>query len=91
MRLLFGILVGIEVLLAAAPFVRSGVNRPEASRAWHEWRQNPTPETEKVWILEKARLKREAVILDSVLVVLLVVNSGGLFFVGRRAFRKEPT
>ena len=89
MRLLFGILIIAEICLLAAPVVRFGVDSPDASRAWFEWRQNPNPETEQAWKAERARLRRENIAVDSALVGLLVANSLGLVSVGR-SLRRKP-
>ena len=89
MRTLFVVLIFTEICLVAGPFVSSGINRPEASRAWYEWRENPNPKTKQAWESEKACLSRMNTIADSILLTLLAVNSAGLFVVGRKAFRKS--
>jgi hypothetical protein len=91
MRVLFAVLIITEMCFIAGPFISSGINRPEAARAWHEWRQNLSPETEQAWKAESARLSRMNMVADSVLVTLLVINSVGLFMVGRKAFRKSSS
>jgi hypothetical protein len=88
MRVLFGILILVEMLLIAAPFIASGIDRPETARAWNEWRQNPNPETEAAWKAESALLWRMNMVADLVLIALLGVNSVALFKVGRRVFRR---
>lgn len=89
MRILFTILVFTEICFITGPFISSGINRPEAARAWHEWRQNPNRETEQAWKAESARLSRMNMLADSVLVTFLIINSFYLFKVGRKAFHKS--
>lgn len=87
MRVLFVVLLLAEACLLCAPLMSSGLNRPKTARAWHEWHQNPTPETEQAWKIERARRSRMEVAAGSVLAVILAINSTGLYLVGRRLFR----
>jgi hypothetical protein len=89
MRIIFAVLLLTEICFVAGPFISRGINRPEAARAWHEWRNNPNSATEQAWKSERARLSRMNAMVDSVLVVLLIVNSVGLFIVGRKALRES--
>lgn len=91
MRILFAVLIFAEICFIAGPFISRGINRPEAARAWHEWRQNPTPETEQAWKTENARLSRMNAMADSVLIALLAINSVSLFTVGRKVLRKNES
>lgn len=89
MRILFAILLVAEACLIAAPFISSGLDRPETARAWHEWQQNSTPEAEQAWETERTRLSRMKLVEDAVLFSLFVANSVGVFVVGRKVCRKS--
>jgi len=87
--MIVGMLVFVELGLIALCLYPSHIDRPEAGRAWHKWHQNPNADTERAWQLEKNRLRRESVIVETISWSALLVNSICLVWIGRKLFYKN--
>jgi hypothetical protein len=71
LKALFFLLLLLELCFGAAPFVSSLPYRHRAARAWLEFQQNPNPETERAWLSERSIVKREGLVFDAIIFVLL--------------------
>ena len=76
--LLLVALVALDLLLAAAPFASNGISRRSSTRAWQDWKRNPSPQTEAIWKAESQRLRWDNSLVDLVFLLLFIVNTAGI-------------
>ena len=83
LRILFGALLFLEVLLIPSPWNVFRPTRRQAVKALFEWQRNPTPQTESAWLAEKRKLDRDDLFLRMISLVLLAGNTIALILVWR--------
>jgi len=83
-KIVLAVLVLLECCFLLAAFSRFPINRSSAARALFEWRQNPSPQTEAAWNSERGRLRRDELIIDGVVWVLIITTGAGIFYVFKR-------
>jgi len=89
MRSLFVTLIVLEACLLTIPLFSNPIYSPRASRAWYELNKNKSQETERVWNLEKARLQRQRLIVDSAYLALLAFNTVAAVVVWRKLSQRD--
>ena len=83
-KLCLAVLLLVELLLLLAAFTPFGIDRPSAARAWHKWKNEPSQKSEDNWNAEKAGLRRETAAFDTIVWILLIVNTGALAITAKR-------
>ena len=62
----------------------AGVHRRAMDNAWYEWKTNPTPETERKMKHERTITATYDLILNSIPLFILVINTVGIVYMIRR-------
>jgi hypothetical protein len=78
MKTLLIILICLEVIVALIAFPPIFIDRKSAVHALVEWKNNPTPENEAVWLREKAEMDRERRTANYCIFSLLGLNALGI-------------
>jgi len=72
---LFIILISLEFIFILGVFFSNGIDRFSAAKAFSDWKNNPTVKTKIEWEKERSRLQRDNLIIDTIFMSLLIVNT----------------
>lgn len=90
-RVILLFLLFLEVILISGVTHPILFNSSSFNRAFLEWYENPTPETELRKNQFADRMKREVFIIQTSIWIMLVLNSGLILLMWRKVFIQPPT
>ena len=92
MKLLLWLLILLECFLLFAVFTPWHIRSSSHARAFVNQRQNPTPETERVWQEENRKYKRQTAITNGVLLAMILSNAGAIIWTAKKIKKSaQPT
>jgi hypothetical protein len=80
-KLFLAILVVLDLLLLMAAFSPFYINKRGFNRAFNEWYANPSPKTEAILKHEKSLLRRDVVIMYSIITGLFCLNTMAIIMI----------
>lgn len=84
------LLILTEAILAVFVFAPATViNNKSHAQAFVAWRENPTPETEARWVEMNRKLSHETMVMDTIFIVALVLNTAAIVIVFKKRNKKH--
>jgi hypothetical protein len=87
MKILFSLLLVLEIFLFAILCGANYIDDSALARAIANYIQNPTPATNAIREKESARVRRKVMIVDLIFVAILAANTVAVYRTGKRIRR----
>ena len=88
-KLLMVFLVTIELVIVFAYFQHSEIHRQGTIQSWSAWRRDPSPQNEAEWRVQRDRLRRDHMAIDTALLLLFALNGAGIFLLSKSLMAKS--